>query len=137
MAKLIICKTCNKPQESYKGLLCYDCYLSYAFKWRKAKRKLHRHRIANAKCKDKNPARWSTDILISKGILKHNIFPGDLQKMEPFYKKARALTKSTGTKYSVDHIVPLQGINVCGLHASWNLQVMTIAANLAKGNRHE
>jgi len=34
----------------------------------------------------------------------------------------------------VDHIVPLQGENVSGLHAPWNMQLLTPSANSRKGN---
>lgn len=53
------------------------------------------------------------------------------------YMQASQLSKTTGVLHHVDHIVPLQGKIVSGLHVPWNLRVVTATVNLTKNNKLE
>lgn len=57
------------------------------------------------------------------------------EKVAEFYFTADFLGMVTGEWHHVDHVVPLQSEAVCGLHWEGNLQVLTEAENVKKGNR--
>lgn len=58
-------------------------------------------------------------------------------QIRELYQICQMFKLYTGQEYHVDHIVPLQGENVCGLHVPWNLQVLPAKENLSKYNSHE
>jgi hypothetical protein len=71
---------------------------------------------------------------------------GSLRKQTPkwankfyineIYSHAKLKSKLLNIDFHVDHIIPLQGVNVCGLHIESNLQIIPKQDNLSKGNKY-
>ena len=60
----------------------------------------------------------------------------DLAEIEDIYRTAKRRSEVEGIEYHVDHIIPLQGKNISGLHIPSNLQILRARDNLIKGNKH-
>ncbi len=59
----------------------------------------------------------------------------DILAIRHLYQMAISMSRTTGQAYVVDHIIPLQHDDICGLHVPWNLRVITREENLTKSNK--
>jgi len=117
--------------------------------WRKenleaARRISRKHHRGNAAERGKQHAEWArrnkgkrraTAAKRKAAQLQATPMWADMEKVQAIYKNAAAIQAYTGTPYHVDHIVPLQGENVCGLHWEGNLQIITATENMRKHNK--
>ena len=65
----------------------------------------------------------------------HWLSVDDRWMIEQAYELATLRAKMFGFKWHVDHIIPLRGKTVSGLHVPWNIQVIPAIENIRKGNK--
>lgn len=58
----------------------------------------------------------------------------DHKAIRTIYEGAEYLTRLTGVRFDVDHVLPLRSKTVCGLHVAENLQYLTHEDNQRKRN---
>ena len=59
----------------------------------------------------------------------------DFDEISKVYMECARISKETGVPHHVDHIIPLKGKSVCGLHVAANLRIITAKENLKKSNK--
>ena len=138
------CKVCvalkrNKDNEQRYYSENKEKYRGNLLRWQRTNR--DKTRASSRKYYDDNR---SEEVARSaeKRVKRNLARPASLTKeqsdeIKNFYWLARDLKAVTGEEYHVDHIVPLNGKTICGLHVPWNLQVLPADINLSKGNRYD
>tara|TARA_R110000744_G_scaffold256708_1_gene372211 strand:+ start:174 stop:782 length:609 start_codon:yes stop_codon:yes gene_type:complete len=124
-----------RERKDYKGYK--DSHREYARKnYLKNKNKVLK---LNEEWKGNNPEKYK--VIQRKGTAKRRAAKlkaspkwADQSKISLIYKKAYEFSKLLGVRMEVDHVIPLQGKNVCGLHIWENLQLLEKTVNIKKSN---
>ena len=102
-------------------------------------RPLEERRNHREKYKKQNPDLYKALVSVRKRRHKNATPPWVTTEQKlairKLYLQAMELTRITGERYVVDHIIPLINSDVCGLHVPWNLRVITQEENLKKSNK--
>jgi hypothetical protein len=131
------CKECTKAKNTEWKLRNKEKVTAYDKAWqqnnkdKKAKNYKNWQVNNRAKVNSYNSYRRALELQATPSWLTEE----QLNQIESFYWLSKVQYELTDTKYHVDHIVPLKGKTVCGLHVPWNLQVIPALENICKGNK--
>jgi hypothetical protein len=145
------CKVCESERNKAKNQANRECRLVKAKEWRDANKEkqnvsIQAWREANkehyknyfveyAKSnRGKLNAKWMQREAAKKCRTPSWLDSQMKQQIEVEYSLAAWCTEVMNEQYHVDHIVPLQGKTVSGLHVPWNLQVLPAKLNQQKSN---
>jgi len=147
------CKTCSRIQSNDWYAKNREHHLANTSKYQKANPEVRRAKSARHRLKDveayremrrayqkANPDKMCAHVA-KRRANKLDATPAWLTKeqnddIKAMYALAKKFEKLCNIRYHVDHIVPLAGKEVRGLHVPWNLQLLPASVNIAKGNKH-
>lgn len=148
----------NKHTKSPDGLAywCNECYkkinrtryeknqtkiIARVKKWQQEHPDRDRDNARSSAWQKANSGKWNAYIAKKRAKIKERmpkwLSIDHLIEIRHFYEDASRFSKINNEPYHVDHIVPLQGRNVSGLHVPWNLQILKGSENCSKSNKFE
>lgn len=125
----------DDPTDFRRVSLCEPCV-------RKAKAILKKTDAFKGMLKERRKVKWrpykAAMASYRKAVtLKAMPYWVDRDKIDAVYRLCAKISKQSGIKHHVDHIVPLIHPRVCGLHVPANLQILTQTENCKKSNKFQ
>jgi hypothetical protein len=143
------CKSCArelarrwKQNNQDKVKACRERYLSECKE--KVRESRHKTYLKNKRIENLNSRLWKklnsdrhAALQSKRRSLKLHATPSwaSLEKIAEIYKQRRLVSEVTGVEHHVDHVIPLKGKNVCGLHVETNLKIVPATENMKKSNK--
>ena len=133
----------NKPKINADKRLWRSENKEHCLAWRRAYQAKNRERLRkwNREYREKNKDRLRANVRAALNARKAYVKRATPKWANQFFIKeiyhaAQLRNRYLGGKWDVDHIVPLQGKTVCGLHVENNMQLMLHELNVRKQNSY-
>lgn len=127
------CKSCATVANKRRYTEKKDKILLVNAAWRASNKEIHK--VSQKRWKVENPEKvnYMTSLRRAK---RKKATPewADLDRIKHTYAHCNWLNKIFNLNLHVDHIIPLSGKNVCGLHVHTNLQILPAEENMKKSN---
>ena len=121
----------NKSRHDGLSHVCKDCKKQKSFAYNKILNHSEHYAKHNRYYKKKaNNRKQSVRAATPSWLTEKQKFD-----IDALYFLAEDCRIISGEQYHIDHIIPLKGKDVCGLHVPWNLQVLPSDINISKSNK--